>query len=685
MTSDLMNAAVEYAQRGWKVFPVEQNAKHPHPKLSKGGYKCATNKLSTIKDWWTADPNANIGLSLVGSGMVCLDADTYKPNCSFAELAQQHELPVTLCQRSASGGKHLIFECQPGDKFPGQLGTSIDIKHNGYILLSPSVFEGKEYVWENAEVIAPAPNWLRKNSILGTSVNTNQLLDETWAESVDIELALRKALSGDSWHNNVLRSVGAMVALGFKDDEIHAKTDLTTTPEYSLSETREEVQTMIDSARIKGFDAGSLQRMQKNLSALNLATDSRRHPICNHSNVSKVLLEHPDWADVFVYNEFTGTEQIIKGMPGEASIDFVDTERALSDADYTRLCIWLNDHQMLNVQKQIIIDAVKHAARQRTINPVKDYLNACMKQYAVESCDGALSTWMEDFLGVVPSSDDERSYVRAVSRLSLIQAVARAKTPGCKADSVVILEGIQGTGKSSAIRTLFGGETFGDQLPPMSSKDASSYLKGKWCVELAELEYKRKAEVETIKAFITRTHENFRPAYGREEVAIPRTNVFFGTTNAAEYLVDETGNRRFLPIATNKIDLAGLSAARDKLWAAACHAYDAGETYWLTDDLMLIASQQAEARLEQDPWVEIVLEKLGHLSEVSIKEAFESCFPEVDTERLTTSSARRMSKVLTLAKWSKDGKFHSGNRRNQVRFVNSNTVANSPNMTKYDF
>ena len=219
----------------------------------------------------------------------------------------------------------------------------------------------------------------------------------------------------------------------------------------------------------------------------------------------------------------------------------------------------------------------------------------------------------------------------------------------------------------------------------MSSKDASSYLKGKWCVELAELEYKRKAEVETIKAFITRIHENYRPAFGREEVSIPRTNVFFGTTNAAEYLVDETGNRRFLPIATSKIDLVGLSAARDKLWAAACHAYDAGETYWLTDDLILIASQQSEARLEQDPWVEIVLEKLGHLSEVSIKEAFETCFPGIDTERLTTSIARRMSKVLTLAKWSKDGKFHSGNRRNQVRFVNSNTVANSPNMTKYDF
>ena len=89
MTSVLMNAAIEYARRGWKVFPVAHNHKYPHPKLSKGGYKCATNDLSTIKAWWTADPNANIGLSLADSGLVCLDADTYKSDCSFDELVER--------------------------------------------------------------------------------------------------------------------------------------------------------------------------------------------------------------------------------------------------------------------------------------------------------------------------------------------------------------------------------------------------------------------------------------------------------------------------------------------------------------------------------------------------------------------------------------------------------------------
>ena len=674
MTSVLMNAAIEYARRGWKVFPVAHNHKHPHPKLSKGGYKCATNDLSTIKAWWTADPNANIGLSLADSGLVCLDADTYKPDCSFAALEEQYDIPITLRQRSASGGLHLIFKCLPEDKFPGQFGSSIDIKHNGYILLSPSVFEGKTYAWDNNEEIASAPKWLKREKPKTLAEDTTLVIDDSWAESFDIEVALQRASLGESWHNNVLRSVGAMVARGFQDHEIHAKTDLTTQPDYSVNDTRKEVQKMIDGARRKGFDTGVIHRMQTNLDYLEPIKDRQGNLICNHLNITKILLEHHDWSGVFAFNKFTQTEQVIETLGSQNSRVGGLSYRPVEDGDYTRLSIWLNAHGMTNVQKHIVVDAVKHAAAQRTFNPVDDYLNECMAKYDLNETNQLLDTWMIDFLGVKPSTEDEAIYIKAVSRLSLIQAVARARNPGCKADSVVILEGQQGTGKSSAIRVLFGEEYFGDQLPPMSSKDASSYLKGKWCVELAELEYKRKAEVETIKAFITRTHENYRPAFGREEVNLARTTVFFGTTNASEYLVDETGNRRFLPVATNEIDLARLAAARDKLWAAAAHAYHSDEPYWLADEAALIAEKQANGRLEQDPWVEIALEKLGHLSEVTIKEAYELCFPVNDPEGLTQLKARRMSKVLTLANWCKDGKFHAGSRRNQIRFVNQNEL-----------
>ena len=674
MTSVLMNVAIEYARRGWKIFPVAHNHKYPHPELSKGGYKCATNDLSTIKAWWTADPQANIGLSLADSGLVCLDADTYKSDCSFDELEEQYGMPTTLRQRSASGGLHLIFKCLPADKFPGQVGTSIDIKHNGYILLSPSVFEGNKYVWDNNEKIASAPHWLKTKKPNTLAEDTTLVIDDSWAETFDIEVAIKHASLGEAWHNNVLRSVGAMVARGLQDHEIHAKTDLTTQPDYSVNDTRKEVQKMIDGARRKGFDTTPMHRMQENLDYLEPIKDRQGNLICNHLNITKILLEHHDWSGVFAFNKFTQTEQVIETIGSQNLGSKGLSSRPVEDGDYTRLSIWLNAHGMTNVQKHIVVDAVKHAAAQRTFNPVDDYLNECMAKYDLNETNQLLDTWMMDFLGVKRSTEDEAIYIKAVSRLSLIQAVARARNPGCKADSVVILEGQQGTGKSSAIRVLFGEAYFGDQLPPMSSKDASSYLKGKWCVELAELEYKRKAEVETSKAFITRTHENYRPAFGREEVNLARTTVFLGTTNATEYLVDETGNRRFLPVSTHEIDLNRLAAARDQLWAAAAHAYNENEPYWLVDETALIAAKQASARLEQDPWVEIVLDKLGHLNEVSIKEAYELCFSPNDTEGLTQIKARRMSKVLTLANWSKDGKFHAGSRRNQVRFVNQNEL-----------
>ena len=99
----------------------------------------------------------------------------------------------------------------------------------------------------------------------------------------------------------------------------------------------------------------------------------------------------------------------------------------------------------------------------------------------------------------------------------------------------------------------------------------------------------------------------------------------------------------------------------------------------------MIAAKQASDRLEQDQWVEIVLDKLGHLSEVSIKEAYETCFSPNDTEGLTQMKARRMSKVLVLANWVKDGKFNIGNRRNQVRFINLNELTEARDEGSFDF
>jgi predicted P-loop ATPase len=328
------------------------------------------------------------------------------------------------------------------------------------------------------------------------------------------------------------------------------------------------------------------------------------------------------------------------------------------------------------------MDAVQAVCAQQTFNPLMDYFRGIQKQHPED--DKLLDDWMCRFLGVNASNEAERKYITAVSRLMLIQAVARAKKPGCKADSVIVLEGEQGTGKSTALRVLFSDKHFGDQLPHMASKDASSYLKGKWGVELAELDFKRKTEVETIKAFISRLTENYRPAFGREEIEVARTCVFIGTTNSDNYLSDETGNRRFLPIKTTSIDIGNLGGHRDRLWAAAAHAYDKGEHYWLTSEVVDLARDQAKQRLEQDPWVETIEERMNSVAEASIMDALTACFPGIDAQAISTQMTRRMSKSLQLAGWVKGGKFNTGSRRNQVKFVNPTPAERKPE-TDYGF
>jgi hypothetical protein len=110
---------------------------------------------------------------------------------------------------------------------------------------------------------------------------------------------------------------------------------------------------------------------------------------------------------------------------------------------------------------------------------------------------------------------------------------------------------------------------------------------------------------------------------------------------------------------------------------AATKAYHAKEPYWLADEAALIAAKQATARLEQDPWVEVIFNKLCHVAEVTIREAFELCFDNFDVDDLTRAKSRRMGRALLMANWIKNGKFTAGTRRNQVRFVNQSELIES--------
>jgi predicted P-loop ATPase len=185
----------------------------------------------------------------------------------------------------------------------------------------------------------------------------------------------------------------------------------------------------------------------------------------------------------------------------------------------------------------------------------------------------------------------------------MIGAVARIMEPGCKMDNVIILEGPQGTMKSTAIAALAGEEWFNDALPDLHNlADAAIQLAGKWITEIAEMSAVRRSDVETTKAWIGRRVDRYRAPYDRNAADHPRQCVFIATTNDEHYLKDQTGNRRYWPLACKAIEVQAIRRDRDQLWAEALTRYRNGERWHLEGEEKTLAEIEQEDRREIDPW-----------------------------------------------------------------------------------
>lgn len=250
--------------------------------------------------------------------------------------------------------------------------------------------------------------------------------------------------------------------------------------------------------------------------------------------------------------------------------------------------------ERLKARKADVQDEMEAEARRNIFDPLVDYLTGL-------KWDGKprISKWLYRYLGV---PDDE--YSQAVGRKFLIGAVARALQAGCKNDTMLVLEGPQGLGKSTAIRYLFGDRFFTDNLPDFHSKDSFQQLQGAWCIEVAELSALSKAEVKDVKQFLSRLVDKFRAPYAKLPLMIPRRTVFTGTVNPEDtgYLRDPTGNRRFWPVVCTDIDMRGILSDRDQLWAEAVKAWRDDEPWHLEDDEIERATVEQEMRSERHPW-----------------------------------------------------------------------------------
>lgn len=367
------------------------------------------------------------------------------------------------------------------------------------------------------------------------------------------------------------------------------------------------------------------------------AGDWRTKLITNHHGIARPLLanaitairEAPEWAGVLAYNEFAARIEMKKPAPwgGAAGQQWTDQHDRLA-------CDWLQ-HSGILVGVETAGHACQTVALERPFHPAREYIESLRWDQT-----GRIDGWLSLYVGA-----DHSDYVSAVGARWLLQAVARILHPGVKADCILVLEGDQGIGKSTAARTLFD-PWYCDHLPDLSSKDSFVQLCGMWAVELSELSTISRAEANRVKAFLSSATDRFRFPYGKRAVDIPRQTVFVGTINNDEYLRDETGNRRFWPIRCGKIELDTLERDRDQLWAEAVARFRAGSRWWLdTPDLSRQAEREQMERFETDAWSEPIETWLTGRADCSVEQILTYCI-EKPRSQWTQSDKIRIARTL---------------------------------------
>lgn len=251
--------------------------------------------------------------------------------------------------------------------------------------------------------------------------------------------------------------------------------------------------------------------------------------------------------------------------------------------------------------KDKISDGLALYAHKNAFDDVKDYLAPLV-------WDGVprLDTLLIDYLGAA-----DNAYTRAVTRKAFTAAVARVMVPGTKFDTMTILTGHQGIGKSTLLKKM-GRGWFSDSIKTFEGKEASELVQGVWLVEIGELEAFARSEIGRIKQFLSQCEDIYRAAYGRHVGWYPRRCVFFGTSNNGEYLRDKTGNRRFWPVdlaqQPTKNVFRDLDEEVDQLWAEAGMRWKLGEPLYLNKDIEKTAQEEQENHRERSPREGLVID-----------------------------------------------------------------------------
>ena len=374
-----------------------------------------------------------------------------------------------------------------------------------------------------------------------------------------------------------------------------------------------------------------------------METDKAGNYFSTINNIVNIFNNDPYLRGRIALNQFEDREVAIKDLPWRK---VTKSTQYLTDRDEAHIRHYLEKMYGIASPNKIR-DAIEIILTQNAFHPIRDYLKA-LQWDEIERLD----TMLIDYFGA-----EDSEYTLAVTRKTFVAAVARIFQPGIKFETMLVLVGEQGIGKSTLPRRL-AGEYFTDSLTDLRGKDAYELLQGAWIVEMAELAGLKKSEVEEIKNFLGIQVDKYRKAYGHRTGNHPRQNIFIGSTNDRNFLKDYTGNRRFWPVDTGLVrpmlNVFNIDdRTRDQIWAEAMYRYNQGEQIYLTGEALIQAKAKQLEHLEQDDRQGMIIKYLNTKlpAEWNDMDLYERRAYLNDDERIAAEGTVRRWKVSIAEIW----------------------------------
>ena len=611
-----------------------------------GGHLFACDGKVPINKGWRNNDDINdthpekyksIGFAIDDPTTVIVDVDMYRSDCPETLDAFWHHLESNIISprrqfivSTARCGSHMYFKCPALPKLElkrkSDVFNFVDLQTVGRYVIAPGseTADGRYQLQTDVVVAELDPKfftpWLCNLPSTANHSTASKSKPEITPEQLHDLLSGIRVEDYKSYHDWIRILFAAKHATGGSQEALRVFTRWSAQdPNHNNSDNAAKIRKFWHEANredsactvgtlIHAYDQYNLSRPAwfdqktnnfisakdkeiKTVDGIEFETDKNGHPRVNAYNLDLIFSKHEEFKGKYKYNTFSNQIENDNGEYVDFDAELVNVRQKLYS-----IYPWANNISLNKLQEAITL-----SAHENKFHALQDKLNSF-------EWDGTCR--VEKFFSVYCATPDDE-YHKQVSRLLFTAGVKRAFNPGCKYDHVIILVGGQGLGKSTLIDILSCG--YFSSLATDSHQRAVEEIQGAWLVEINELVSMRKREIDDFKQFVSTRIDTTRLAYARSVKKFPRTCIFLGTTNNEEFLRDETGHRRFIPVDVGLIDLKAVYRDREQLWAEALHIYKQNPKVILTlpESLDAELAEMHAQHEERDEWESELLSVLS--------------------------------------------------------------------------